>query len=115
MLVNGFVFGAVAATFSTIMVSLNEPFAAYNNQMDMLKTWMRSKHLDLSHQQQIEDFFSARLSGSISTTGNHKSVDETGILKLFQPAPLADELIALLYAKVSADLNQVNQASNQAH
>ena len=27
VLVNGFVFGAVAATFSSIMVSLNEPYA----------------------------------------------------------------------------------------
>ena len=90
--------GAVAATFSSIMVSLNEPYAAYNNQMDMLKTWMRSKHLDISHQQQIEDFFSSRLSGS-SNAVNHKAVDETSILKHFQPSPLADELIALLYAK----------------
>jgi hypothetical protein len=33
VLVNGFVFGAVAATFSSIMVALNEPYAAFNSRM----------------------------------------------------------------------------------
>jgi hypothetical protein len=40
--VASFVFGAVAATFSSIMVELNEPFIAYNAKMDELKTWMRA-------------------------------------------------------------------------
>jgi hypothetical protein len=98
VLVNGFVFGAVAATFSSIMVALNEPYAAYNNKLDMLKTWMRSKHVDLNHQHIIQDFFSARLSGS-SSSASHRAVDEKELLSLFQPAPLADEIIDLIYAK----------------
>lgn len=65
----------------------------FNSKMDMLKTWMRSKHFDLASQQKIEEFYAARLSGA---TGS-KVVDETQIFAMFQPAPIADELIAMLY------------------
>ena len=73
VLFNGFVFGAVAATFSSIMVELNEPFVAFNSKMDELKTWMRNQRFDVASQKQVEEFYAAKLSGG-NTVG--KLIDE---------------------------------------
>jgi len=96
ILLMSFVFGAVAATLSSVLISISEPYAEFNAKMDALKTWMRSKHFDVASQQQIVSFYSARLSGA---TGS-RVVDEGAILEAFQPAPIADELVALLYTKM---------------
>ncbi len=93
VLFNGFVFGAVAATFSSIMVELNEPYVAFNSKMDELKTWMRNQHFDVETAQHVEAFYSAKLSGG--NTG--KLIDEASILNEFQPAPLVEELVTILY------------------
>ena len=53
VLFNSFVFGAVAATFSSIMVQLNEPYVAFNSRIDELKSWMRSQRFDVSLQKQV--------------------------------------------------------------
>jgi hypothetical protein len=50
------VFGAVAATFSSIMVELNEPYVAFNSKIDELKTWMRNQRFDVALQKQVKDF-----------------------------------------------------------
>lgn len=64
--------------------------------MDELKTWMRAKRFDIASQQQIEEFYAARLGGG---AGGSTVIDEAGILEVFQPAPMADELIAMLYTE----------------
>eukprot|EP01048_Picozoa_sp_COSAG05_P010055 COSAG05_NODE_865_length_6876_cov_357.169396_7_plen_371_part_00 len=46
VVVNGFIYGSVAATLSSIMMMLKAPHAEYNSKMDSLKTWMRSKKLE---------------------------------------------------------------------
>ena len=84
------------------MVALNEPYAAFNARMvsffgsfrsrchavwllstlltcdapaqDELKTWMRAKRFDVASQQQIEEFYAARLGGG----SGGKVVDEAG-------------------------------------
>lgn len=38
---NAIIYGAVAATLSSIMVMLRAPHAEYNTKMDGLKAWMR--------------------------------------------------------------------------
>ena len=94
VLFNGFVFGAVAATFSSIMVELNEPYVAFNGKIDELKSWMRTQRFDVQTQKQVEEFYAAKLSGG----GNAgKLIDEAGILHEFIPAPIVDELVMFLY------------------
>lgn len=97
-LFNSFVFGAVAATFSSIMVHVNEPYVAYNSKMDELKTWMRNvglKVFDVDTQKQIQDFYGAKLAGG--KAGENKLVDEANIINEFQPAPIVDEIVTVLY------------------
>ena len=94
VLINGFIFGSVAATFSSIVTQLAEPYAEYNTKMDALKTWMRTKHFDYETQHEIEAFYSAKLSGI-----RGKVIDEEAILAAFQPAPIAHEIVNILYTQ----------------
>ena len=64
VIVNGFIYGAVAATLSSIMMMMRAPHAEYNAKMDGLKTWMRSKKLEYSVRRQVEAFYEAKLSTS---------------------------------------------------
>lgn len=61
VIMNGFIYGAVAATLSSIMVMLKAPHAEYNAKMDVLKTWMRAKArffaLFVSFSSAVRDFF----------------------------------------------------------
>ena len=94
VLINGFIFGSVAATFSSIVNQLAEPFAEYNTKMDALKVWMRTKHFDYETQHEIEAFYAAKLSGI-----RGKVIDEEAILNAFQPAPIAHEIVNFLYTQ----------------
>ena len=74
---------------------LDEYVCVTCNLQDELKTWMRSKRFNVAIQGQIEEFYAARLGGG----SGGKVVDEASILEVFQPAPMADELIAMLYTE----------------
>jgi hypothetical protein len=56
---------------------------------------MRAKRFHPAVQGQLEEFYAARLGGG----AGGKVVDEAGILEVFQPAPMADEVIAMLYTE----------------
>ena len=97
IVMNGFIYGAVAATLSSIMVMLRAPHAEYNAKMDVLQTWLRSKRLLVPRgaREQVERFYDAKL----STGGTEsKVIDEAAIIGELQPAPIAAELVELLYA-----------------
>jgi hypothetical protein len=95
VLVNGFIYGAVAATLSSIMMMLKAPHAEYNAKMDALKTWMRSKKLDYGIRTQVEAFYEAKLSTSARVV-----VNEGAIISELHPAPMAIELVQILYAPI---------------
>lgn len=95
VIMNGFIYGAVAATLSSIMVMLKAPHVEYNAKMDVLRTWMRAKKLPFSIREQVQVFYEAKLSGS-----ERKVVDQTVIIADLQPAPIATELVQILYAEI---------------
>ena len=55
---------------------------------------MRNQHFDTQSQNQVEEFYAAKLSGG---NGSNKLIDEVSILNEFQPAPLVEELVTILY------------------
>ncbi len=95
VIMNGFIYGAVAATLSSIMVMLRAPHAEYNARMDVLKSWMRAKRLPFGIREQVERFYDAKLSGADSQS---KIIDEAAIIASLQPAPVATELVEILYS-----------------
>ena len=90
----GFIYGSVAATLSSIMMMLKAPHAEYNSRMDSLRTWMRSKRLPFAVRKQVEAFYEAKLSTSARIV-----VNEGAIIRELQPAPIANELVEILYAE----------------
>jgi hypothetical protein len=94
VIVNGFIYGAVAATLSSILVMLRAPHAEYNSKMDGLKAWMRSRKLHRTIREQVAIFYDIKLSGSEGMV-----IDEAAIIAQLQPAPLASELVQVLYAQ----------------
>ena len=108
VLINGFIFGSVAATFSSILNQLSAPTMIYNQRMDMLKTWMRTKQFDFDTQHEIEAFYAAKLSGV-----RGKVVDEKQILDAFQPAPIASEIVARLYTKTIMQVPMFSRLSEE--
>ena len=77
VIMNGFIYGAVAATLSSIMVMLRAPHAEYNARMDVLKSWMRAKRLPFGIREHVERFYDAKLSGADSQS---KIIDEAAII-----------------------------------
>jgi hypothetical protein len=57
--------------------------------------WMRAKKLPFSIREQVEIFYEAKLSGS-----ERKVVDQTVIIADLQPAPMANELVQILYSDI---------------
>eukprot|EP01050_Picozoa_sp_SAG11_P043431 SAG11_NODE_20551_length_443_cov_0.747093_1_plen_135_part_01 len=93
VLMNGFLFGSVAATLSSIFMSIRAPYAEYNAKMDVLRTWMRTKHLPLAVRTIVERFYDRKLAMS-----EKKVIDERAIIEDLRPSPLATELVHTLYA-----------------
>eukprot|EP01047_Picozoa_sp_COSAG01_P044975 COSAG01_NODE_4111_length_5339_cov_13.132443_1_plen_1129_part_00 len=94
VLINSFIFGSVAATFTSIIAKLAEPFRVFNSKMAMLRTWMGTKRFTHSTRQTIEMFYAAKLGSANGTV-----VNETEIMSAFRAAPIEKEVVALMYAK----------------
>ena len=56
---------------------------------------MRAKRLPFPIREQVQVFYEAKLSGS-----ERKVVDQTVIIADLQPAPIATELVQILYAEI---------------
>lgn len=96
VVLNGFIYGAVAATLSSIMSIVRAPHAEYNAKMNAINSWMRSKRnlLSRSVRDQVESFYDAKI-----TSADGVVTDEGAIINELRPAPIADELVELLYAR----------------
>lgn len=78
----------------SILMALKAPYAEFNSKMDILRAWMRTKKLPRTMRNIIEAHYERKL------TGNEKKViNETAILAELQPAPLATELVHVLYSQ----------------
>jgi hypothetical protein len=75
------------------MMMLRAPHTAFNARMQELSNWMRSKHLKFYVRQQIELFYSRKLSTDESVV-----VDQFAILQTLSPSPIAAELVQILYS-----------------
>lgn len=93
VIVNSFIYGAVAATLSSIMVALRAPSAEYNIRLGAIRNWMRSKHLNWYIREQVESFYDSKISDESNVV-----VDEFAILQELYPSPIAFELVQKLYA-----------------